>query len=83
MDTLYDASWITGYEGIMPRTEWSDGYSNKNCKLHKDIEKLTFAEKCEEMGTQYQSFLFQRILIHCHEEMRLVFTTFKKDQYSF
>jgi hypothetical protein len=27
VDTLYDTFWITDYKGIMPRTEWSDGYS--------------------------------------------------------
>jgi hypothetical protein len=29
--TLYDTSWITGYEGIMHRTDQSDGYSDENC----------------------------------------------------
>jgi hypothetical protein len=44
VDTLYDALWITGYKGIMPGTESSDGYSDQNCKLHKDscIETQTF-----------------------------------------
>jgi hypothetical protein len=31
---LYDTSWITGCGGIMPRIEWSNGYSGQNCKLH-------------------------------------------------
>jgi hypothetical protein len=51
---------ISGYEGIMPRTESSDSCSDKNCKLHKDssIEKQYFAELCDETWAQYQSHLF-------------------------